>query len=198
MIELTQPSDIHPLSPTGRQRLLHAQLQHLLPFIEQGQAFFFQDPLSENALAFTQVRDPLKKMHVRDHVGRKVDVHWRIKRMQAMQKRISLIFLAGMCPQSLPSLMIEHRAERSRSEIMTLAGLMNLPFWLAWGERPRSGNERRTCTAQREFTCFLNAFASLSLAAELPTRPSSGKAAIPADLLIANYATPRSLACYSL
>lgn len=48
-----------------------------------------------------------------------------------MQKRISIIFLAGMCPQSL--------SERSRSEIITLAGLMNLPFWLAWGERPSSG-----------------------------------------------------------
>ena len=46
---------------------------------------FFQDPLSENALAFTQVRGSIKAKNAR--YRRKVDVHWRIKRMQAMQKR---------------------------------------------------------------------------------------------------------------
>ena len=50
-----------------------------------------------------------------------------------MQKRISLIFLAGMCPQYLSDTGL------SALEAKELPWLMNLPFWLAWGERPRSG-----------------------------------------------------------
>jgi len=44
--------------------------------------------------------------------------------MQAMQKRVFNHFLS----RNVPSISFWHRAECSRSEITTLAGLMNLPF----------------------------------------------------------------------